>query len=434
MGLRFVWESPFYQKVILAFLLLLCLAMLPFGRSGPDDGGGPLAPLAVDSGARWLFRLKPATDFFSVYDAGARAMQGRDPYGVNNDTGGPGARAPYVATYRYLPITSYWLAVPLNALPPWPSYYAWVGFEFSLLIIGFLRCTGRRPHMLPLFALIWFAWFPVIPELHMGQFTIFMAALMLWGLDSFFAGSRSGGTGWAFAVFLKVYPIAMAPSLFLWGKRALTITVAVIVFGTTLLWHLFVPSDIAEGLGRRGIGDRIIGQMRTPYAGAQGVQEMVNSIVWKASGYSFGDELQAAPRPLADPVFVANAGILAAFALLCLWALIETRRTPSVAAIGLFWLAWFYAYVDCWEHHYVLLQALLGLLLARGVIGWRTAIPCYLFAGGPSLWWLWQRTGYSGNNVTEMIGSAYFIQRPLAVLLLTIVLAVQIHRESSEAD
>lgn len=422
LGWRALRAAPLVQRAWVAALLVLLLLMLPFGRSRPGDGGGVLAPLTVDSSVQ--FRAVPGVDFYSVYDAGTRLLRGMDPYGVNEATGGPGLRAPYVATYRYLPIAAFWLAAPLNLLPPRPAYVVWVLACAAMLLANFLLCVGRRPAWLPYFALLWFGWFPVVAELHMGQFTLFMATLMLWSFDGFFAG-HGRGIGWSFAVLLKVYPIAMAPSLFLWKRRAVAVAVVAIAVGTTLLWKVAVPSAIDEGLGNRGIAGRLVGGTRQPYAGAQGVQELVVAAGCFLERRGFG--APAPPRPpLQDAVFLANAVVLASFALLCAWGLWRTRREPSLAFIGLLWLAWFYAYVDCWEHHYVLVQALLGLLAARGLIGWRLALLCYLCAGGPSLWWLWQRLGFP-----NVLGFLYFVQRPIAVLALSVHLAREIVSEGS---
>jgi hypothetical protein len=422
-----VASSPLVKALVAALFLLTCL-MLPVGRKGPADGGGLLAPLTVDSGL--LFRTRPATDFFSVYDAGAHALRGGDPFAVNRDTGRAGVRAPYVATFRYLPITAYWLAVPLNILPPWPSFYTWVVLNVVFVWANFLLCAGRNPAALPVFAVLWFAWFPLVAELHMGQFSLFMGTLLLWGFDSLCCGRKWGGVGWVLAVLLKVYPIAMAPSLWCWKKRGPVITVVAIAVLSTLPW-LLSPSEIGEGLGNRGVSGRIIGGIRQPYAGAQGVQEAIDAIIWKGAGLSFGDE---GARPVGAGSFymLVSSLVLAAYGALCLYALIVTRRRPSIAAIGLFWMTWFVAYRDCWEHHYVLLQALVGFLLAWRRIGGRFALLLWCFAGAPSLWWLWQRTGYSGTALTESIGLLYFLQRPLAIVALTVVLARQLGADARE--
>jgi len=429
-GARAVAMAPLWTRAAVGALFLLTLAMLPYGRSGPDDGGSLLAPLTVDSGA--LFRTRKGADFFSVYDAGARLLAGRDPYGVNTDTGKEGLRAPYVATFRYLPIAAALLAAPLNILPPWPAFHAWTALGVAMVVVNFLLCCGRRPDRVALMAMIWFAWFPAIAEFHMGQFTLAMATLMLWGVDALRSGRAWGAWAWAGAVVIKVYPIAMAPSLFLWGRRGSVAATVLVVVGSTLAWRAFVPSAMEEGLVNRGIAGRIVGTSRVPYAGAMGVQAMTGAAAWRAMGRGMNPaaEYDAIPA-MRDAAAWANAAVLAAFAGACAWALWRTRRAYSLEALALFWLAWFYAYVDCWEHHYLLMQALLGLLVAWRVIDWRVALVCWASAGAPSMWWLWQRSGYSGNAVAEALGMMYFLQRPVSVLLLTVVLLRRIARGTS---
>lgn len=417
-GVRALVGAAAPQKFFVAFLFLLTLAMLPVGRSGPNDGGGLLAPLTADSGSRDLFRLRPAVDFFCVYDAGARALAGRDPFGVNLDTGKPGFRAPYVATFRYLPITAYWLGIPLNILPPWPAFHAWCVVNLLMLVANFLLCVGRNPKQLLLFAVIWFAWFPTIAELHMGQFSLLLGTLLLWGMDALCAGRSWGGVAWIFAVLLKLFPLAMAPSLFLWGRRKLVVAAILLCVVGSVPWFFF-PSAVREGLVNRGAGGRIISEARQPYAGAQGTQELVNAIVWKASGQSFLDEEVSAGTP-AFMVPVINGAVLLMYAIICAWALWSTRSKPNIHAIALFWMAWFVAYRDCWEHHYMFMQALLGFMLAWRALEWRTILLAWCFAGAPSLWWLWQRTGYAGGALPEMIGLLYFAQRPIAVGIIAL--------------
>lgn len=429
-GWRAVLTASPAAKACLFGLSLLFLLMAPFGRSGPNDMGGILAPLTADSSIA-LHRMNRGVDFYSVYDAGARLLAGRDPYGVNEDTGGPGFRAPKVATFRYLPITAAWLSAPLNVLPPFPAYTTWSLLSMAMVVANFLLCVGRRPDHLLTFAVIWFAWFPLIAELHMGQFTLFLSTLLLWAFDGWFSGAKHGGAAWAFAVFLKVYPIAMAPSLWFWGKRRTVLITVILAVGTTIAWRVIAPSGIDKGMVERGIAGRVIGSARLPYAGAQGVQEFVNATVWKARGLTFQAEAQT-PQP--DPVFIINAIILSSFALLTLWVLIRTRKEMRPEAVGLFWLIWFYAYYDCWEHHYLLFQGLLAFLLIQRVLDWRMALALYLFAGGPSLWWFWQRSGYAGSWLPELIGWLYFAQRPVAVIGLTALLAAKLARRNAVED
>ncbi|MDV7402856.1 hypothetical protein RZS08_66145, partial [Arthrospira platensis SPKY1] len=83
----------------------------------PRLQGWPKGPAPAH---RWswdgeLFGGAVGVDFFAIYEAGVFLRAGRDPYLVDGPTiaeTGIELRAPYIATYRYLPMTTYWLAAP----------------------------------------------------------------------------------------------------------------------------------------------------------------------------------------------------------------------------------------------------------------------------------------------------------------------------------
>ena len=425
-GWRVLRKSGRGPLAIVAVFALLAVLMLPVGRTAPGDGGGLLAPLTVDSGA--LFRQRPAADFFSVYDAGARLLVGRDPYSVNEDEGRPGVRAPYVASFRYLPVTVVWLAVPLNLLPPWPAYYTWVAICFGLQVASFLLCVGRAPERLVLLAGIWFGWFPLIAEWHMGQFTFLMAVLMLWGFDGLMSGSRHAWVGWFFASLLKVYPVGMGPSLWRWGWRGPVVAVGLLILLPTIAWRAAAPAGFDEGMINRGVGGRIIGELRLPYMGAMGVQSLNGAVVWSLAGQAYMPNPVRPNPPIPEwaplAAKVLNATTLGLYLLGAFWVLVAARK-PSWEAVGYYWLAWFFAYVDCWEHHYVLIQTLLGGLVAWRVIDWRVAVVAWAAAGGPSLWYAWFKLSQHAPELAEWLGLPYFLQRPVAIWLLAVVLLVR---------
>jgi hypothetical protein len=426
-GWRTILAAPLQVRCLVAPIFLLALLMLPVGRHGPNDGGGLLAPLTVDSGL--LFRARPAADFFSVYDAGSRVLQLRDPYSVNEDTGREGVRAPYVATFRYLPVTVFWLAVPLNVLPPWPAWYGWVALCFALQILSYLLCLGRAPDRPIQLALIWFAWFPLIAEWHMGQFTFFMAVLLLWSFDGWFSGTRFAPGGWVIACLLKVYPVGMIPTLWFWGWRKSILLAGILLIVPTIIWRTAAPQGFDEGMINRGVGGRVIGELRYPYSGAMGIQSFNGALMWKLAGYDFRRDV-----PDGYPTWAAltTKGLNALTLLLYLtgatYVLIVTRNRPCWEAVAYYWLAWFFAYVDCWEHHYVLIQTLLGGLVAWRIIPTSIAVVAWASAGGPSLWYLWFKSTHMAPWAYEWLGALYFTQRPVAIILLAIVLLVRIRR------
>ncbi len=425
----FLGAAP-WVKSFVAVCFLLFLIMAPIGRSGPDDGGGLLAPLTVDSGE--LHRTHSGLDFYSIYDAGARWLSGGDPY--ESPVEKP-VKAPFATDFRYPPMALVWLAAPLSLIPVGIAFGLWVVCLYAMTIANFLLCAGRCPAAIPVFAVIFFAWFPFIAEAHMGQFSLLVGTLLLWGIDGLRNGKAPLGIAWALALFTKVFPILIAPTLFLWGYRKIAIGTLVIFFLSIGLWAMLGKGGFQSGLMERDINRSFIGQMAVPYAGWQGVQGMVNAGAWKLSGRTMlPREPWTAPARTSDPVFLINAALIILYGALCIWALVYTRSKKSLAAIGIFWMAWFVGYRDCWEHHYLMFQPLVALLLAWKIIDWRIALACWVFAGTPSLWWLWQRTGYTGNFKTELIGTLYFFQRPMAIFLLTGVLIRSILKDGKSSD
>lgn len=440
-GWRALASAPAGVRLLVAALFVLTLLMLPVGRAHlndwrranasphakPDDAGSLLAPLSFDAGQN--FRLRPGADFYAVYEAGYRLRTGGDPYGAGLT---PPLRAPDATQFRYPLAAAAWLGVPLSLLPPQASYALWVALGPVMLIANFLLCLGRAPTRAIPLAVVWFAWFPAVPEWHMGQFTLLLATLMLWAADALVHGVRLAGAPWLLAVTLKVYPLAWAPVFWLRGRKRAVLVACGALAASAFLATALYPKGTEVGILRGGLVGAIIAPTHQPYAGAQGVQEAVNALLWKARGHALAEPTPDRLPVPSDPVALVSLALVAGYAALALWALLHGARTHTPEVLGILWLAWFIAFRDNWEHHYMLLQALCGFLLAHGVIGGRVALAAWVFAGAPSLWWFWQRLGYSGGGGAEFAGLLYFLQRPPAVLLLLAVLAHSIARRGPD--
>lgn len=426
-GLRVLWRGP---KWLLLLGALFLATMWPVGRSVPPEmwglepsplprtAGGLWKPLSVDAGL--IFPMRPGADFFSTYEAGARVLRGGDPYSVV--PGSEAVRAPYFTTYRYLPIPAYTLGVGLNALPPWWSFLAWIAFNMGLIVANLALTAGRRPGALPLLIAIWCAWFPLAVEWHLGQFTVLMATLILWGLDALTCGARAGGAvAWAGSVALKIYTGAMALPLWLGGRRREAV-LGLAVVGVLAGGYFLARPDSFAAFRALNVDQRSLLLQRQPYAGAQGVQEAVNATIWIAQGRDLDTALDPAGQApaLRDPVVWVNGLLIAAYGAGLLWLTWRRRGRLDPLVLGGYWALWFVAYPDCWEHHYVLLQALTAWWLARGVLGPRAAVAVWALAGGPSLWVVLREVlGPEHETLEALVGLAYFWQRPagLAVLL-----------------
>lgn len=409
-GLVFLAGLDLRRRLLLVPFLMLLLLMQPFGRGRifPGDSGGLLAPLTADSGHPSLSRYSPGLDFYSIYDAGARFVSGANVYAPAQIQ-----RAPYATLFRYPPVTILWLAVPLSLPPPKVAFILWVGFLSSLLLVNFVACVGVRPDLLWTWAFLWLAWAPTIGELHMGQFSLLLGSLLLWGLLPVVGGGPGSAAGWVLASLLKIYPILMAPLMLAKGRQMAVFLAVGLLVGGAAAWKLARPADQAAPLAI----DQVIRAGSQPYAGAQGPQETVAALAWLASGNSLSKAAEPSGLGWVFPACLALAG---GFVLLCAAAWWRERLAPSPALFGLFWLAWFFCFKDTWDHHYMIVQSLLAFLLLTGTISWRAAAAVWLCCGAPSAWLLWYRLDW------EPLGLIYFTQRSAGVVLLAVLLTGRI--------
>jgi hypothetical protein len=236
---------------------------------------------------------------------------------------------------------------------------------------------------------------------------------------------------WAIAYFLKAYPILMAFPFWWWGRRRTVILSATIFFASIVGWAVFSDGVFAQQFAQRDVGGTFIGRQATPYAGWNGVQGFVNATVWKLSGRSFEPVAIEAPARLADPVFLINGAIAGAFGLVCLWAMWRTRHRFSVPCLMLLALTWFVGYRDVWEHHLMMLQPLVGLLIAGRFISVPSIIVAWMCLGAPSLWLPIVLAGYHSTPAAEALNLAYYAQRPLGVLLLSVLMVRRIIADTS---
>jgi len=102
------------------------------------------------------------------------------------------------------------------------------------------------------------------------------------------------------------------------------------------------------------------------------------------------------------------------------------RRKAVVHPLDVFalvWLWWFIAYLDTWEHHYVMLLPLVALLGATGRLsGWTLWIPAALW-GMPSLWSVAGPAVAAGEPGAPGLVILYFLQRPVGVFWVFGVIA-----------
>ncbi len=413
-GFGHLSQAPRGLRVWTMVCVLLCAAFLPYWRTGPGDAGSWFAPLAVDSG--YLHRQAPYVDFHAIVEAGYRLRTGEDPYGAVEETQG----TPYATPFRYFPVNLLWLALPLGFVPLPLGAHVWVLAGLLLLGVNFLASVALAPERTGLLAFLWFVWFPLIPEWHLGQFNLLTGTLLFWTALAVLLGWRQRwAVLWALAAWLKLFPLALVPWLWRAGWRRPVVAALAVLLAVTGLWvGLREESAFTEQFFARDLEAGLLARTHQPYAGAQGLGAGVNATLWKARGLSFGMQAEPDGEPMRpDPVFLVSVLVLLAWAAAAVWVSRPGFAWRSFGPLVLLWLGWFLIVRDCWEHHTLFLQPLLILLVLAGLSG-RVALAAWLFLGAPSLWWLWQRSGYQGNLMAETVGLLYFWQRPAGFVLL----------------
>lgn len=394
-------------KAAVAVLFALFVSFLPLG------GASLWAPLSVDG---TQFRDKPGIDGFALHAAGWRLRHGHNPYAAAAPTGS----APYATAFRYLPHAALVHGTLLSLLPPFAAMGLVVALGFAGVCAGYLHLVGQSPHRAVPLALVCFGCFPVVPDWHLGQYNLLVGAGILWTLILLRRGAETAAAlVWVTVAAIKVFPFAFALPMVLERRwRAPALAAAFLVAGAALWLALApAPASVAGGMTRETFSL----SPRQPYAGAQGAQEAVNALWWRAKGLAFGQTTDAA---------TGGRTYAAAVALLALasagwfgWLLLQCRRTgdhhPLALAIT---LLWFVAFRDAWEHHYAMLLPVLALAAASPRSPVWAVVLCWLGIGAPSLWYAWNAAGYSGTALAEALGLGYFLQRPLLGLLPLAVL------------
>jgi len=465
-GWRWVLAPGPLWVVRVAFLvvgLLLLAHMLPRLRGWPK-GPSRLAPLAWDS---THFAPVVGIDFFAIYEAGVQLGSGGDPYMVDGDRihqiGGP-LKAPYVATYRYLPITTWWLAWPLGLLPPWTALQFWTGLNLLLVLWGagitahLARSRGAGPLAGVAVVLPWLCWCPLMVEWHMGQFSFFMAMLMFAAALPWAATPR--GTDdpapslpplvpWAFSVALKNFSALWWPlwfgawmrarctgqdSVSAWRALVFATLVPLLVVITSVGYFATYPERYERFQGS-ATESRVLGT--APYHfywGRQGVGLLfaVTEAMPALARLPVGDGprdmtaylAREIPSSWSKPLTLVLALSLGGWAALALWRAGRHGR-GALEAVALAWLWWFFTYVDCWEHHYSMLLPLWALLAATGRLPLPIAAIAALAWGAPSLWYFCAQAAdpvswWSQHPAAKaVLYWCYFAQRPLGCLLVT---------------
>jgi len=539
------WEGGMEWKAAALALLVLHASLFPW----------PPARHSVWNRTAWdsdLYTPALGADFYGIYEAGWRALHGIDPYSVNTDRT-PRA-APYMASFRYIPLTVWVLGAPLALFQPGAALWLWLAINEVLLLfnlgltaarvpagagagtgaggeagIAGGTATGSRATRRALGA-VWLAFWPIHIEWHMGQFSFLMGCMLFWsGLALWEGRMHRSIAWWGLSTWLKNWSAILWPWWVLWrgnekcaeqermhrrdsenaentevsedgirhphafagqasslGSRGSALASGLqrgradqatplgprgsalasglqrgragqatpnsqpathnpqlttllrsrawhatawiaIAAATTAGWFALFPQSFRsfESTATEG---RLAGGSHDVYWGRQGVQGAVSAL-FAGGRMPEGQRPAQTPREKwLDPARWMNGALsLLVLGVIGVGMLRRGKNAPHpLDVVALMWLWWFFAYLDVWEHHYVMLLPLAALMGASGRLrGAHLWIPAALWAL-PSLYWITLPAVRAKDAAEPLLVMLYFWQRPIGVLWVTILLSCRL--------
>ena len=317
-----------------------------------------------------------AFDFFSVYEGGRNAIEGRSVYFLDR---ADASVTPYHDQFRYAPGFAYVLAAPLNALPAWNAYWAWVALYEALLVLSAYvtwRVADRSTWGI-VAAAMWFVFTPFYVEQYLGQFSFLTTTFLLWcGIGIARGHEVRAGPAWIASLVPKAASAVVAPLMLRmgWWRSMLGAAVAA---GVALMYFLWRPGEFDAFYDAnvssvfRDTHNRLLHYHPGDLGGVAVLRNAFLAIDAKATGI-------ATPYPVA---FVAS------IVLLSLAATFLTRRIDPLALFAI-WISVFFLCYDAWEHHYVMLLPALALLVALRPAARPWALVVFTLVAIPTPFWL----------------------------------------------
>lgn len=315
-----------------------------------------------------------AIDFFSIYEAGNRAL-----HNVSLYFGGVPLVTPHSTFYRYLPMFAYVFGVPANVLPPWPAYWTWVAF-YELLLVANAYTTWRIAESRKwglIGASMWFVFSPFYLEQYMGQFSFLMATGLFWtGIGIARGREAIAGLPWAVSLIVKSNSAVLLP-VFLRLNWWRSVAVGAALVGLNGLYFLFRGRDL------RFFYDANIGGFYedAPVRWANYQPGMLGIVEFVRNSFLALDSTASGVH-VAVPI-----SIIAVVACLSLAATFFPRNPDRLALFGI-WLSTYFLVYGAWEHHYVMYLPVVVLLvvLRPPVRPW--ALLAFVFVALPTPYWL----------------------------------------------
>lgn len=343
-------------------------------------------------------------DFFAIYEGGHNALRNRSLFFYDpTDT----SLTPYHTPYRYLPFLAYVGGLPLNAVPAWSAYWAWVAFSELLLVVtayATWRVAGRGSWAL-VAAAMWFVFTPYYLEMYMGQFSFLMAVALFWvGVGVARGREAIAGLPWIFSLVAKSSSAVLFPLVVRlgWGR---TLSAASIIVGLSMLYFAFRPGDLDYFVWLNF--DRTLGET--------GVQ-FLDLDSQEREGFFYVDRelryFQYHPGELGGVGFLTNAlltrdpdsatvpgaytAALVGVVVGCsLMGTFLVRKNDALVLFAI-WSSVFFLIYIVWEHHYVMLLPAFVLLVALRPAIRPWALLAFLFIALPTPYWLMNNVWNTG--------------------------------------
>lgn len=423
------------------FLLAAAAIMAVHGAYLLSAHFGFLDPLANDLRQFSFVHHDPGVDFFVLYEAGWDFLHGRNMYLHTENTDYPPEmpfeeryarsledglnRAPWYATFRYIPFFAVTLGVLLNLLPPWGAYWFWILICEAMLWLNcwftLRRINGERAQ---LFAIaLWFLPFPLAVEFFLGQFNILMAALIFWTALGWSSRARSGYWGhvwWVLSVLLKNYTVGLGLLLIKRRCPRIVALAAGIVLITSLPYFALFPEGWAAFWGA-GLSGRIgadAGEWSWGMWGMQGVQSAVGAVLEILS-------LRTVSVGAFTVGTIVNLFVSGSAVAMTIW---RTHRDSNWLRPFCLWIMlWFILYRDCWEHHYIMLLPVMALCLIHGLVNLRALVIVFLLTQTVTMFAILAPSDVAGalqrQGLYDVLRFVYYIIKPAGVIYLFFLLS-----------
>ncbi len=315
-------------------------------------------------------------DFFSIYEGGRNVLEGRSAYFFDGrDT----SVTPYHASYRYIPAFAYGFAAPLNALPAWSAYWAWVAFYELLLVINAYvtwRIAGRGTWGV-VAAAMWFVYSPFYLEQYMGQFSFLMATLLLLtGIGLVRGKELFAGLPWVMSLLTKSNSVVLTP-LFVRLRWWRSLLAGAALGVLSLLYFIWYPNDFQpffdENVANvfRGAGNRFFNFSPGDLGGVAFIRNSLMSLDHGTTGV-----------PIVYPAIWVAVVVAASLGATFL------SREGDPLALFCIWVSAFFLCYAAWEHHYVMFLPVLVLLTTLRPAARPWAVAVFVWLALPTPYWL----------------------------------------------